>query len=94
VSSHRDTQTVTLTATLGAAVILAHQVAAKATALDLFLSSFHSKSLPLLMMGAALFSIVLVVYVSPAMAALGPARLVPAAFLISGMLHLAEWALA
>ena len=93
-SSHRDTPAAALTATLAAAVIIAHQMAAKATALDLFLSSFQSKSLPLLIMAAALFSIVLVLFVSPAMAALGPAKFAPASFGVSGVLHLAEWALA
>lgn len=79
-------------ATLGAAVIIAHQVAAKATRDALFLSIFSAKSLPEMCFGAALFSIALVLLASRAMAKAGPARLVPAAFWASGILHLAEWA--
>lgn len=92
-SGKRDTGAAALTAMLSAAVIIAHQVAAKATRQTLFLSSFRPDSLPVLMIGAALFSIVLVLLTSRAMAIVGPARLVPAAFWASGMLHLAEWAL-
>lgn len=92
-SSQRDTDAAALTATLSAVVIIAHQVAAKATREALFLSNFSPDALPLLIIGAALVSMALVVSASRAMAAAGPAKLVPAAFGVSGMLHLAEWAL-
>ena len=92
-SGERDMSAAALAAMLSAAVIIAHQVAAKSTRQTLFLSSFRPDSLPVLMIGAALFSIVLVLLTSRAMATAGPARLVPAAFWASGMLHLAEWAL-
>ena len=91
---HRDIGSAALLATLAASLMSAHQVAAKATREALFLSSFHSRSLPLLMMGAALLAIVLALFVSRAMAAVGPGRLVPAAFATSAAFHFAEWALA
>ena len=89
----RNTGAAAYTAMLAAAVIIAHQVAAKATRQTLFLSHFRPDSLPVLIIAAALVSLVLVVVASRAMAAAGPARLVPTAFAASGMLHLAEWAL-
>ena len=92
-SGGRGTSAAVLLATLGAAVIIAHQVAAKATRDALFLSIFQAKSLPEMYFGAALFSIALMLLTSRAMAKAGPARLVPAAFWASGILHLAEWAL-
>lgn len=78
---------------LGAMVIIGHQVAAKATRNALYLSNFPVTSLPVMTMGAALSSLVLVLLASRAMAALGPARLVPGAFLASAVLHAAEWTL-
>ena len=89
----RNTASAVLMATLGAGVIIAHQVAAKATRDALFLSIFKATSLPQMYFGAALFSIALVLLTSRAMARAGPARWVPAAFWASGILHLAEWAL-
>jgi AAA family ATP:ADP antiporter len=89
----RDTGSAAFIAVLSAAVIIAHQVAAKATRQALFLASFQPESLPQLIILAALFSLVLVVFTSRAMARLGPARLIPAAFWVSGFLHLAEWVL-
>jgi hypothetical protein len=74
-------------------VIIAHQVAAKATREALFFSSFPATSLPVMTIAAALFSIALVLLTCRAMTAVGPWRLVPGAFWASGLLHLAEWAL-
>jgi ATP:ADP antiporter, AAA family len=90
----RDSGAAALLATLGAAVVIAHQVAAKATRDALFLSIFDVTSLPAMGTVAALFTMILVVLSSRAMAAVGPGRLVPVAFWASGLLHLAEWALA
>jgi len=93
VSSERDTGAAAFIAMLAAAVIIAHQVAAKATRDALFLSHFAVESLPAMKIAAALFSIALMLSASRAMATRGPAGLVPGAFWASGMLHLAEWAL-
>ncbi len=90
-SGPRDTDAAALTATSGAAVIIAYQVAAKATRQVMFLSNFAPGALPSLVIAAALFSMVLVVFASRALAAKGPAKLVPAAFGVSGILHMAEW---
>jgi ATP:ADP antiporter, AAA family len=77
-----------------AAAMIAQQVAAKAARDALFLARFEATLLPFMLVGAALGSIVFVVAASRAMARLGPARLVPLAFVASGALLLAEWALA
>ena len=92
-SSERDTGAAAFIAMLAAAVIMAHQVAAKATRDALFLSHFAVESLPAMKIAAALFSIALMLSATRAMTTRGPAGLVPAAFWASGMLHLAEWAL-
>jgi hypothetical protein len=76
-----------------AAVIIAHQVAAKATREALFFSSFPATSLPKMTIGAALFSLAIVILTSRLLAARGPAKVVPGAFWVSGLLHLLEWAL-
>jgi len=91
--SERETGSAAAAATLGAAVIIAHQVAAKATREALFFSSFPATALPVMTIVAALFSIALVLPACRAMTAVGPWRLVPGAFWASGLLHLAEWAL-
>jgi ATP:ADP antiporter, AAA family len=80
-------------ATLCAAMLIAHQVAAKATRQALFLSEFSVDRLLLMIMGAAAVTIPVAMLASRAMAAAGPARLVRSAFFLSGLLHLAEWIL-
>ncbi|MBS1855281.1 MAG: hypothetical protein JST11_07945 [Acidobacteria bacterium] len=92
-SRRRDTASAALMATLGAALIIAHQAGARAVRETLFLDSFRSQSLPSMMIVAAVFSIAVASLVSRAMAAQGPARLVPSAFVASAMLHLGEWGL-
>jgi hypothetical protein len=82
-----------LTATVGAALIIAHQVAAKATRDALFTDNFQPDQLPLLKIGSALISIIVLVFASRVMVASGPGKLVPAGFAASGVLHLAEWLL-
>lgn len=77
-----------------AAVMMAYQVASRATRDTLFLTSFHFASLPLMVTAASVVSIAAAVLATRAMATLGPARFVPMAFLASAVLTLAEWALA
>jgi ATP:ADP antiporter, AAA family len=80
-------------AILGAAAMIAHQVGGKATRDTLFLSSFDVTSLPIMLIGASLFSLVLVVAMSRAMTRLTPAWVVPRVFILSAILTLGEWAL-
>ena len=78
-------------ATVFAATLIAQQVAAKATRDALFLSTIGVAGLPTMLIAAGIASLVLVPVSSRIMSALGPARLVPAAFVVSGLLLAGEW---
>src|SRR4051794_37543189 len=78
---------------VGAALIMAHQVAGKAVRDGLFLSQFSPAALPAIMGAAALFSVLLGLLFARRMSRLGPARIVPAAFAIGGVLHWVEFGL-
>jgi ATP/ADP translocase len=80
-------------AMLGAAAMIAHQVGGKATRDTLFLSSFDVTSLPIMLIGASIFSLVVVVAMSRAMTRFTPAWVVPRVFALSGVLMLGEWGL-
>jgi ATP/ADP translocase len=71
--------------------MIAHQVGGKATRDALFLSNFEVTSLPSMIIAAALLSIVVVLMATRAMSRLGPARLIPIAFVGSALLTLVEW---
>ncbi len=79
------------TASVGAGVMIANQVGVKATRDALFLSNFDISLLPWMLMGAAAFSILMVVWASHAMIRWGPARVVPVVFFASAVLLVAEW---
>ena len=74
-----------------AALMLAHQVAAKAVRDSFFLLVFPATSLPLMVMAAAAVSVAAVPVYAQLLARFGPARLVPAGFLLSAAAHVAEW---
>jgi AAA family ATP:ADP antiporter len=80
-----------LSATLAATAMIAFQVASKATRDALFLSNFEITDLPVMVIAAAVLSMIMVFPATGAMARIGPGRLIPAAFLVSGALNLAEW---
>jgi AAA family ATP:ADP antiporter len=80
-------------ATLGAAALIAQQVAGKATRDTLFLSAFQVKSLPAVMIASSLVSILAVVGFSRDLVRRSPARAVPAALAAAFVLLLGEWAL-
>jgi ATP:ADP antiporter, AAA family len=80
-------------AATAAAVIIALQLAGKATRDAFFLSTFGVAALPGMMITAAIVSGVLAVMVARIMARSRPARLVPRLFALSAVLLLAEWAL-
>ena len=80
-------------AVLAAGLLVAQQVAGKATRDAFFLSHFDVTSLPLMAATSALLSLLAVFAFARGMAALSPARLVPLAAGASAALLTAEWSL-
>ena len=80
-------------AAAGAAVMIANQVGAKATRDALFLSNFGIDDLPYMLIGAAAFSILTVLWGSRLMTKWTPSRVIPIVFGASALLLVAEWAL-
>ena len=76
---------------LVAAAMIANHVGGRATRDALFLSNFDITSLPIMLIGAALFSIATLVCFSQLMPRLSPQRLVPWGFGISAVFLLGEW---
>lgn len=81
----------TAAAMTGAALMVAHQVAGKAVRDSFFLSNYPASDLPRMVILAAAVTVVLVLLFAHAMTRYGPQRLVPAGFLLSSMLHAAEF---
>lgn len=82
------------TAAMGSsAVLMAYQVASRATRDTLFLSNYNVSSLPLMIAGASVLSIVAALLATRGMVTLGPARFIRRAFLGSALLTLGEWLL-
>ncbi len=75
-------------------VMIAFQIAGKATRDALFLSSFGVAALPPMVIAAAVTSAVVSVALARIMSRSRPATLVPRLFALSALLLLAEWALA
>jgi ATP:ADP antiporter, AAA family len=80
-------------ALLAAAVMMAWQVAAKATRDSLFLSAFPATALPAMMGGAALSAILMAVLNAALLRRFGPSRIIPLGYLAGMGLHAAEWVL-
>lgn len=76
---------------LTATVMIAQQVAGKATRDALFLSQFDVRELPKLVVVSAALSVVGVLLMSRLLALYGPSRLVPRGFAVSAVLFLVEW---
>jgi len=93
-SPRSDTDVATWSGMACAAAMIAHQVGAKAARDALFLSSFGATALPTMVMASAAVSIGFVILAGRLLAALGPARMVPMAFVASGGLLIGEWELA
>jgi ATP:ADP antiporter, AAA family len=81
-------------ATAAATIIIAFQLAGKATRDALFLSTFGVSALPGMVIAAAVLSAILSVVLARVMAETRPGRLVPRLFGLSALLLLAEWVLA
>jgi hypothetical protein len=78
-------------AAVASGAMIAQQVAGKATRDALFLSSFRVQDLPAMIAASALVSLFAALWLSRLMVRLSPARVVPAAFALSGAGMLAEW---
>lgn len=76
---------------MGAALMLAHQVAGKAVRDSFFLSNYPASDLPKVVMCAAVISIAFVLVFARLMGRFGPLRIVPIGFFLSSILHLAEY---
>lgn len=74
-----------------AALMMAHQVAAKAVRDSFFLTVMPASDLPSMVMAAAAISVGAVPIYARLMARYGPARVVPIGFVLSTAAHLAEW---
>ena len=90
-SEHEQSDVAVTAAMLVAAAMIANHVGGLATRDALFFSNFDITALPVMLIGASLFSIATVVFFSRAMPRLSPQRLVPWGFGISGVFLLAEW---
>ncbi len=74
-----------------AMVMIAQQVAGKATRDALFLSQFDVRQLPKVVMLSAVLSIAAVLLMSRLLPAFGPGRLIPRVFALSAVLFIGEW---
>lgn len=86
-----ELKAVAASATIVAFLMIANQVAGKATRDAVFLSQFDVTVLPTMLIAGAAASLVAVLAVSRLMSRLGPDRLVPGFFAISALLLLAQW---
>ncbi len=80
-------------AMIGSGALIAQQVGGKATRDALFLSTFDITALPIMLSVSALFSIIIVLWVSRTMARSSPGRIIPPIFVLSGVLQLILWPL-
>lgn len=80
-----------LIAMVGAALMLAHQVAGKAVRDSFFLTNYPASDLPKVFMAAAVISIVMVLLFARLMSRFGPSSLVSGGYFLSALLHLTEY---
>ena len=74
-----------------ATLIIAHQVAGKATRDAIFLSQFEVADLPKVVMTAAMLSILAVFLIARLLARFGPLRVICSAFVVSALCFIGEW---
>jgi ATP:ADP antiporter, AAA family len=80
-------------AIVAATLMIAHQIAGKATRDALFLSQFDVTVLPKIVMGSAVMSMLAVIAMARLLVQFGPARVIPGAFALSSLLFVGSWAL-
>jgi len=74
-------------------LMMAHQVAGKASRDAIFLSQFRTSDLPAMVTVAAIAAVAVSVLGSRTLVRLGPHRIAPASFALSGVFQFAEWLL-
>lgn len=89
--SNRSTRTATMFAVASATLMIAHQVAGKATRDAVFLSHYDVTALPKMVITAAILSMVAVIIMSRLLVAYGPFRVIPWAFGFSTFLFIGNW---
>lgn len=92
-SPKRSVQRPVAVAAGAALLVLAQLIAGKVVRDTLFLSTFPARDLSIMMIAAAALSLPAILPFSRAVSALGPARAVPAGFLVSAAAFATEWAL-
>src|SRR6185369_5534573 len=90
-SNHLRPGSAVAIAALCSAALTAQLVGGKAARDALFLAQLGVTSLPTMVIVSSLVSIALVILSSKAMTRLTPSTFVPAAFLVSAILFIAEW---
>ena len=90
-SSTNNQKTVAFQACITATIMIAHQVAGKATRDGLFLTSFDVTDLPKAVMASAVLSFFAVLLMSRLLSRYSPAKVVPIGYGISAVLFAAEW---
>ncbi len=90
-NSPQQQRATVLAVVLGATSLIAQQVASKAARDALYLTHFPVTSLPLMVMGAAAFAVIMAIGFTKAVSRTGPQWLVPRALLASAALFLVEW---
>lgn len=88
-----DSDTLVTAATATAVAMIAQQTAGKAVRDALFLSQFEMAALPTILAVSAVLTIGVVLLVGPLIRRVGPGRVIPNAFVVSGILLLFEYAL-
>ena len=76
---------------VASALMMAHQVAGKASRDAIFLSHFRTAALPAMVTVATITAVAASVVGSRTFVRLGPHRLAPASFALSGVVQIAEW---
>ena len=92
-TARADTDAAISAAAFTACGMIAHQVGGKAARDAIFLSNFEVTDLPKMLIAAAIISVAIVLGTAKAMSRFGPGRLVPAAFAVSALVQVGEWAL-
>ena len=90
-SSNNNQKTVAIQACITATIMIAHQVAGKATRDGLFLTLFDVTDLPKAVMASAVLSFFAVLLMSRLLSRHSPAKVVPTGYGISAVLFIAEW---
>lgn len=80
-------------AALAAGLMMAWQVASKTIRDSLFLSIYDARQLPAMAASAALTAVLLAILSARMLHRFGPFRVIPAGYLLSVLLHAAEWVL-